>query len=50
MNQLTERKLFMQETLQENAGKDPLQDRFYCGYIAAVNDLLNIEVAEDSTE
>jgi hypothetical protein len=28
------------------AGKDPLQDRFHVGYIAALNDVLHIDVEE----
>ena len=41
-----ERKKILLETLQDNAGEDSLKDRFNCGYIAAVNDILNIDVEE----
>lgn len=34
------------EKLEFNAGLDPLTDRFNCGYIAAMNDILNISVDE----
>jgi len=34
------------EELQENAGKDPLQDRFRVGYITAVNDFLRVHFEE----
>lgn len=34
------------ETLQSEAGKDSLQDRYHAGYIAAVKDILNIRVEE----
>jgi hypothetical protein len=34
------------EILQQEAGKDPLQDRFHTGYIAAINDLLNADLEE----
>lgn len=30
----------MTSHLQDNAGLDPLEDRRYTGYIAAVNDIL----------
>ena len=34
------------EILQDEAGKDSLQDRFNAGYIAAVKDILNISVED----
>lgn len=34
--------------LQNEAGKDPLIDRFSCGYIAAVNDLLDAKLDEET--
>ncbi len=48
--QLIQRRDYLLETLEEQAGANPLQDRFNCGYIAAVKDFLNIEVEEDTTE
>ena len=33
--------------LQVEAGKDPLTDRFSCGYLAAINDLLEAKLDED---
>ena len=36
----------LSETLQAEAGKDSLQDRFHCGYIAAIKDFLNVDVDE----
>ena len=34
------------DILQNEAGKDNLQDRFHSGYIAAVKDMLNISVED----
>lgn len=36
----------LSEILQNEAGKDSLQDRFHAGYIAAVKDMLNISVED----
>lgn len=36
--------------LQDNAGVDPLEDRRYTGYIAAVNDLLLAQPEFDTEE
>jgi hypothetical protein len=41
---LQERKEALQEELGQAAGINPLQDRFAAGYIAAVNDILNISL------
>lgn len=34
------------ETLAKEAGKEPLEDRFRAGYLAAIYDLQNIEIEE----
>jgi len=34
------------EELEALAGVDPQQDRFRVGYLAAVNDILNIDIEE----
>ena len=47
MSQLKERVESMTTILKDSAGLDPLQDRFYSGYIAAFNDLIHIDVEED---
>lgn len=39
-------KQILTEELQNEAGKDPLQDRFRVGYIAAVNDVLRVHFEE----
>lgn len=36
--------------LQDNAGVDPMEDRRYCGYIAAINDLLLMQPDYDTEE
>jgi hypothetical protein len=36
----------MLDYLEEQGGKDPLQDRFYNGYMAAVRDVQNINIEE----
>lgn len=41
---LQERLTFLTEMLQEQAGVDPGKDRYTCGYIAAVNDMLRISL------
>lgn len=46
MSGLRERKNVLLDALQDNAGENPLKDRFNCGYIAAINDILNIDVEE----
>ena len=46
MEDLQNRLLFLTETLQTEAGKDNLTDRFNVGYIAALKDMLNISVEE----
>ena len=40
------RKQILTEKLMDNAGEDPLKDRYNCGYIAACYDILNIDVEE----
>jgi len=42
----TERRNVLREHLEKEAGLEPLTDRYNAGYIAAVNDLLNISVEE----
>lgn len=34
------------EQLQDNAGLDSLQDRYYSGYIACIKDLLQVKLEE----
>lgn len=46
MEDLQNRLLILTETLQNDAGKDSLIDRFNVGYIAALKDMLNISVEE----
>lgn len=41
-----ERKQVLLDELANNAGIDPLTDRYKTGYIAAINDMQNIEVQE----
>jgi hypothetical protein len=36
----------MTEILVEQAGKDPIQDRYITGYIAGLNDFLKTEYQE----
>ncbi len=36
----------MLEVLSKDAGVDPLQDRFRTGYIAAIDDLLQVSFEE----
>jgi hypothetical protein len=36
--------------LEENAGLDPAQDRYFCGYIAAYNDILRFKFVEETEE
>jgi hypothetical protein len=50
MDQLTNRVAFLKETLSEQAGKDPLTDRFHAGYIAGLKELLLIEYEEEEQE
>jgi hypothetical protein len=42
LSTLQERVAGLTAYLQEHAGKDPAQDRYYSGAITAHNDLLNI--------
>ena len=44
------RKTVLVEMLSERAGEDSLQDRYNCGSLAAVNDILNIDVEEVSID
>lgn len=37
----------LKEALAEQAGKDPLEDRFRAGYIAAFNDIILMEYEGD---
>lgn len=46
MDMYKQRLYTLSETLQAEAGKDNLQDRFHCGYIAAIKDFLNVDVDE----
>lgn len=39
----------MQE-LAYNAGNNPIEDRYKCGYIAAFNDLINLELQDQETD
>ena len=39
-----ERKAGILAILAEQAGNDPKEDRYHVGYLAAANDLLNIEI------
>lgn len=41
---LQERLQHLTEMLQEQAGVDSLKDRYTCGYIAAVHDILRISL------
>lgn len=50
MQGFKERKQALLDTLQDNAGEDSLKDRFTCGYLAAINDILNIDVEEVSID
>lgn len=43
LEQFATRVGFMKEVLSEQAGKDPLEDRFHAGYIAAFNDFIRME-------
>lgn len=45
--QFRERVFLIQETLSRSAGVNPLEDRFRVGYIAAFNDIINIEPEEE---
>lgn len=36
----------LKEALAEQAGKDPLEDRFRAGYIAAFNDIIRMDWEE----
>lgn len=38
------------EVLQQEAGKEPLEDRFRVGYIAAIKDILQVTFEEIETE
>lgn len=49
MEQFTNRVRYLKESLAEQAGKDPLEDRFKVGYIAAFNDIILMEY-EGETE
>jgi hypothetical protein len=42
-----QQKYDLTQMLQNEAGKDPLIDRFSCGYIAAINDLLEAKPDEE---
>lgn len=46
LNDLRERIYRIQEDLGVSAGRDPLQDQFRVGAIAAYHDLLNIQFDE----
>lgn len=35
------------EVLQAEAGKEPLVDRYSCGYIAAIKDFLDVQLDEE---
>lgn len=43
---LEQRVAAITEILQDEAGKQPLQDRFHSGYIQAVKDILRVELDE----
>jgi hypothetical protein len=43
---LRARRDVLKEHLEKEAGLEPLQDRYHVGYIAAVNDLVNIHIEE----
>ena len=43
---LDQRGVGITEILREQAGKEPLQDRFYCGYLAAVRDFLLVTLED----
>jgi hypothetical protein len=37
------------EGLASSAGLDPAQDRYVAGYLAAINDFINMEFIEEET-
>lgn len=43
---MRQRQVSLLERLEEEAGLEPLRDRYCVGYIAAVKDLLNMTVEE----
>lgn len=45
-----ERKEYLIEFLADNAGNSPLEDRYKAGYIAAVNDLFNVNIEETQVD
>lgn len=48
--ELKNRQRELKEALAERAGVDPSEDRWRCGAIAAYEDLLNIEMAEETQD
>ena len=50
MSQLTSRVNDIKEVLSEQAGKNPAQDCYYVGYIAAFNDLIRMEYEDEVKE
>lgn len=50
MNEFRKRQAFAKEYLAENAGTDPLKDRWYTGVIAAYEDMLNVELDTEESQ
>lgn len=48
--ELKNRQRELKEALAEQAGVDPSKDRWRCGAIAAYEDLLNIEMDEETQD
>jgi hypothetical protein len=44
--ELVARRAILIEYLAEQAGKDPLEDRYKVGYITAINDLVQVKVED----
>jgi hypothetical protein len=50
MSQLTNRVGEIKEILSEQAGKNPPQDCFHVGYIAAFNDFIRMEFEDEESK
>lgn len=48
MAEFKRRQAFLKEQLADQAGKDPLEDRWKAGVIAAYQDIIDIELDEES--
>lgn len=48
LEELRVRQKLLKEELAVSAGVNPLDDRFKCGLITAYNDVLNIELDEET--